>query len=373
MTPVRVLLLLDSLASQAGTENQLMEMIRRIDPGKVQIVIACLEDSPRLQSLAPFATPVVFPVPTVFSLAGLRQMRRFRQVLRLHSIDVVHTFMVRATIFGVLASQGRVHTILTSRRNLGEWYTPSLLRLFRFLNRLTTRIVANSSGARDAAVRLEGLNPGRIDVLYNGVDTSRFQRPPSPALTADLGIPPTARVIGAVANYRPVKDLPLFLRAAKIVAERFPDAVFLLLGRGPQLPELRQLAKDLGISSKIFFSDDKGDVAAWYPSFHIAALSSRSEGFSNAILEYMAAGLPIVATNVGGIAEAIEDGVSGLLTPPGDAEAFAAALSRILSGDASCESLGHNARLRCTQDFDIQAAVHRLESYYLQFLNVPRN
>ncbi|MEI9811562.1 MAG: glycosyltransferase [Acidobacteriota bacterium] len=366
--PARVLLLLDSLASEAGTENQLMEIVRRVDPRRVQIFIACMEDSARLQSLSSYATPLVFPARGAFSLDGVRQMRRFRETLRRHSIDIVHAFMVRATIFGVFASQGRVQTILTSRRNLGEWYTPALLRLFRFLNRLTTRVVANSAGARDAAVRLEGLSPDRIDVLYNGVDIARFERQRDPARLANLGIPQNARVIGIVANYRPVKNLPMFLRAAKIIAARFPDTVFLLIGRGPQRDELKQLAGQLGISSRVFFSDDQGDVAAWYPCFDVACLTSRSEGFSNAILEYMASGLPVVATNVGGVGEAIEHGVTGLLAPSEDPAAFAEQLTRVLSDREFRGQLGNNAQARCKQRFDIQVTVRELEDYYLRFL-----
>lgn len=367
--PVRVLLLLDSLAPAGGTENQLIEIVRRIDRTQVEMFVACMEDSQRLRDLAPYATPLVFPARGLFSLAGLRQALVLRRVIARHRIDVVHTFMVRATVFGVLGSAvSSCRAILTSRRNMGEWYTPRLLRLFKLVNRLSTRVLANSEGARANAIRVEHLPPDRVDVLYNGVDIDRFTRVPDPALRERLGIPPAAPVVGIVANLRPVKNLPLFLEAARIVAGQAPDTVFVLAGRGEQREQLARQAAGLGLAERVVFAadhlDEHDDIACLLPHFRIACLCSDNEGFSNAILEYMAAGLPVVATDVGGIAEAVEHGQTGLLVPSNDAAALAGAILELLRDPQRCAALGRNARRRCAERFEIQHAVRQWERYY---------
>jgi len=308
---------------------------------------------------------LVFPFTSIFSPAGMFQIWRLRREINRLQVDIIHTFMVRATILGVLAARGSVcKVILTSRRNIGHWYTPFYVRVFRFLNRITTRIVANSEGAKRAAVDLEGVAESRVDVLYNGVDLSQFSGRPDRSILDALGIPRESRIVGIVANYRPVKDLPMFLAAASLIAQHDPRAVFLLIGRGPLRASLGELAGALGIAAKVFFTDGVGPVASYLPLMEVGCLSSTNESFSNAILEYMAAGLPVVATDVGGNREAIVDGVTGLLTPVGDAEAFAQAVISLLDDEKLRQAMGTRARERCRERFGMDACIHRLESYY---------
>ena len=362
---IRVLFVIDSLNSEAGTEKQLIAVIRGMDQGRFELTVACIEDGEPLRGLAPSATALVFPFRSVFSLEGIRQIRRLRREIDRLQIDIVHTFMVRATIFGVMAARGSVYkVVLTSRRNLGHWYTPFYLRVFRFLNLIATRVVANSESAKRAAVEIEGVDESKVDVLYNGVDMSRFCGPGDRAVLDGLGIPSESRLVGIVANYRAVKDLPMFLHAAALIAAHEPRAVFLLVGRGELRNPLGELAKELGIAGKVFFTDGAGPAAAYLPWMEVACLSSNNESFSNAILEYMAAGLPVVATDVGGNREAMVDGVTGLLTPVGDAGAFAKSVISLLDDETSRKAMGERGRERCRAHFAMDASIRRLERYY---------
>ena len=160
---------------------------------------------------------------------------------------------------------------------------------------------------------------------------------------ARLGIPEGAAVVGIVANYRPVKDLPLFLRAAKIVKENVPHAAFLLVGKGESLAELTDLARELNIANSVFFTNGEGDVRDHLASMSIACLSSVSEGFSNAILEYMASGLPVIATAVGGNGEAILEGQTGYLVRERTPEAFAAPIIRLLQNEDLRRQMASNS------------------------------
>jgi len=362
---IRVMFVIDSLNSEAGTEKQLIAMIRGMDPGRFELSVACIEDGEPLRQLAPKAVSLVFPFTSVFSLQGIFQIRRLRREINRLRIDIVHTFMVRATILGVIAARGSVcEVVLTSRRNLGHWYTPFYIRVFRFLNSITTRVVANSEGAKKAAVEIEGVDVSKVDVLYNGVDVEQFRGTGDRAVLDRLGIARESRVVGIVANYRPVKDLRMFLGAASLVASHESRAVFLLVGSGTLRTALGDLALELGIANKVFFTSGVGSVASYLPCMEVACLSSKNESFSNAILEYMAAGLPVVATDVGGNREAIVDGVTGFLTPAGDAGRFAKAVIALLDNPGLRKSMGERGRKHCVERFGIEACIQRLQDYY---------
>lgn len=365
---VRVVCLIDTIGAHAGTENQLVEVLRRLDRQVIEMHLCCLEDSERLREIARLCPVVVFPTRRIYTPGGLWQMLRFRKYLDRERIQVLHTLMTRATMFGVLAARhSGCKAVITARRNLGYWYTPGYKYMFRYLNRHTTRVLANSEGAKRAAVEVEGIPADKVDVIYNGVDTEAYSVSRARSHAADAsGIPHDARVVGIVANLRPVKDLPLFLRAASVVASRIPDARFLIAGHGPMREELGRLASELGIASRVYFTDGKGRVVDYLHRMSIACLTSASEGFSNAILEYMAAGLPVVATNVGGNSEAIVDGETGILVSERTPEAFAAPLLMLLNNEILRRSMGAAGLARCRELFEIERIVRLQESYYLK-------
>lgn len=366
-TPLKICFLVDSLRYDAGTERLVPALATGLDRSRFEPHVCCFEESERLTKVSAQLPTAVFPLGRVYSPGGLRQAWRFRQYLKQKRIDVVHSFMTRSDIFGVLsAAHLPLIAVVTSRLNTGYWYTPTFVRLFRILNRYTTRVVTNSIFAKTVAVETERLAPEKITVLYTGVDLARYSRAAgNPQAAAALGIPGDAPVVGVVANYRPVKDLRLFLRAAQIVAAAAPKAAFLLAGSGEMKGELERLATELGIRARVFFSDGHGAVADYLARMSIACLSSESEGLPNAILEYMAAGLPVVATAVGGNPELVVDGVTGYLVRTRTPEAFAAPIVELLQNNALREAMGQRGLERARAEFDLGAAVKRLENFYL--------
>jgi len=291
--------------------------------------------------------------------------------MRLEKFGIVHGFMVKSGIASVLGGTlAGTPTILTSRRDLGYYYTPRWLKTVRLLNRRVTRLTANCEAARNVAAAAEGFDCNRIDVLYNGVDLSRFQ--PRTSVADESGseearaLPAGAgRVVGIVANYREVKDLPLFIRAAAIISAEFPSTVFLLVGQGHLQPELEALAATLGIRDRVVFTAGRGDVPVWIRKIDIACLTSQSEGFSNSVLEYMASGVPVVAMDVGGIREAVEHGRTGLLVSERSPNVFAEAILTLLRNPAKAESMSRVAIHVCRERFGFEVAVRALEDYYL--------
>ena len=366
MAKVRILYCIDSVGYDAGTERQLAEIITHLDKERFDVHLCCFEEGPRIRELRAHCTPLILPLRRVYTLNGFRQIRHLRHYINVQEIDIVHTFMIKANIVGVLAARKSLcKAVIASRRNMGYWLTPFYLRLFRYLDRHTTRLLANSERAKEFVVRTERVPPEKVDVLYNGVDMARYAPGSADQAAADwLGIPGGAKVVGIVANYRPVKDHALFLHAAREIAAKVPEAAFLLVGAGPLREELARLAADLGVGNKVFFTDGRGAVPGYLARMSVGCLTSQSEGFSNAILEYMAARLPVVATDVGGNAEAVEDGATGVIVPGRDPAAFAKPVIALLKDEAARAEMGRRSLERCREMFDIRESVRRHENYY---------
>jgi glycosyltransferase involved in cell wall biosynthesis len=252
-----------------------------------------------------------------------------------------------------------VRRILRTRNNLGYWMTPWHRRLGRLCDALSDGLVANCDACRDAVIADEGLSPERVVVLENGVDLSRF---------ADLPAPPHPRRVGVTANLRPVKGLDVFVRAAAEVCVAHPEASFHVAGEGPLRPELERLADELGVGERLNLPGAVADVPGFLAGLDVAVLPSLSEGMSNALLEYMAAGRAIVATAVGGNVRLIDHGVTGLLVPPGDPARLAAAVGRLLSDPLLAARLGMAARRRAEERYSRVAMVRRFETFYLDLV-----
>ena len=362
---IGVCLLVDTVGNDAGTERQVIVTARELDKSKFDVHVCCLEPSPQLSALADYCHIEVFPTTSIKSWKGLKQAKHFRQYLDRHQIQIVHAYMNKTAAFAVFSCLMSDRIVITSRLNTGYWYTPGLRAWFSLLNQATTRIMANSELAAKIAVEAEHISPDKVDVVYQGVDMSVF-RPGlgNPAVCERLGISPDCRVVGIVANLRAVKDIPLFLRAASLVAGQLPDVAFLIVGMGEQLKELQALAAELGLETRVFFTRGEGKVMDYLARMSVGCLTSKSEGFSNAILEYMAAGLPVVATDVGGNREAIVHGETGYLVAERTPEKLAEPIIYLLTHEAERRDMGQRSVARCREHFELHRTIENLENYY---------
>jgi glycosyltransferase involved in cell wall biosynthesis len=360
--PVRVCFLIDELAP-AGTETQLLALLRHIDRGRVEPTLCLLRgDSPTSRALEPDDCAVRrLGVGSLRHPGTLALVRRFARFLRRRSIDVVQAYFPDSCYFGLVAAwlAGVPHRVRT-RNNLGHWLTPLHRALGRLLNRFATLTVTNCQAARDALLASERPAPESVVVLENGVDLDRFDR--IPLLTSGGG---EALRVGTVANLRPVKGLDLLVEAAARLASTHPRAVFEVAGEGEQRPALEIQINKSGLDGRFALRGCVADVAGFLAGLRVAVLCSHSEGMSNALLEYMAAGRAVVATAVGAAPHLIEDGVHGLLVPSGDAGALARAIDRLLREPHLAARLGQAARARALERYGRAAMVRRFEDFYV--------
>ncbi|HEX6650513.1 MAG TPA: glycosyltransferase, partial [Pyrinomonadaceae bacterium] len=241
----------------------------------------------------------------------------------------------------------------------------------RFIYSLSHHIVANSNAVRDKLIA-DGTGAEKVSVVYNGLDLRRLS---TSALRAEslsmLGLPSDSRrFVSIVANMRhEVKDYPMFLRSARRVKDTVPEAAFLLAGEGELTESLKALARELGIEDSTFFLGRCENVAELLSISEICVLSSKAEGFSNSILEYMAAARPVVVTDVGGAREVVSEGETGYLIASGDDAAMADRLISLLRDPGKARTIGEKGRRVVEEKFSCEAQLARTEALYERLLS----
>jgi glycosyltransferase involved in cell wall biosynthesis len=358
--PIRVCFVIDRL-SRAGTENQLLLMIKQLDRDRITPYLCLLDgDDPMTRELLPEKCPVLqLGVRRLLSVGALRQAFEFWQFLRREKINVVQTYFPDSTRFAApIAKVAGVNAVFGSRRNIGHWMTPRDVRIARFYNRFfIDRIVANSKAARESVIEQEGIGPDRVVVVPNGIDLNRFKHIP-PWQPKPSGVP---RKIGMVGNLREVKGPDLFIRAASLVLKDHPETQFEIAGAGDPT-HYQQLINELGITNSVCLRGPVSDVPSFLSTLDVAVLPSRAEGLSNALMEYMAAGRPIVATDVGGNGELICSGENGVLVDV-SAASLAIGISDMLNRPNIAASLSKSS-VNTMQDRGMRSSLAVMASLY---------
>ena len=308
-------------------------------------------------------------VTSLISYNSLKCLFKTSIILRRRGVALAHSFFFDATVFGVLSSWlAGVPRIISSRRDLGFWYTTTKLSVLKSINHLTDNILVNSKAIEEEVVLKESVARKKIYVIYNGIDldlvNGNSHAPLPPEFTRYI----SGRLsVGIVANFnRPVKRVDLFIQAASIVARYRHDVCFLVIGGGDLETKLKLMASESGVGEKILFLGPLADPAAYMKCFDIGVVSSDSEGFPNVILEYMALSVPVIATDVGGNAELIRQESNGLMVPPNDKLALAGAIRKLLDNRSLRMRLAANARIQVQNEFNWQAQIKHIEDFYNQ-------
>ena len=345
-----------------GTERQMIELVRRLDRSRWSVHVACFRAQGQWFGRVAEAVESVaeFPVDSFKSRRMLRQMSAFASWCRALNIAVVHTAALPSNVFGLpAAALARVPVRVGNRREINPGKSASVIALQRAAYTCAHAIVANSRAAADRLL-LERVPRRKVFVIPNGLDAAHV-----------VARTPRARLrnLVMVANLRAEKGHDVLIDAAVDVLRQFPDARFNLVGAGPELDRLRAYAATRGVAHAVTFAGHCDDVPARLGEADVFVLPSRSEAFPNAVLEAMAAGLPIVASATGGILELISDGQTGLLAPPGDPAALAERLCRVLADTAFAARLGEAARLEAHARYSFDRMVGAFEQLYVTELS----
>jgi glycosyltransferase involved in cell wall biosynthesis len=269
-----------------------------------------------------------------------------------------------------------VRARVTSKGETDGFRTPLQKRAERASFRLAHRVIANCLVVQNQLIK-EGVSPARIIQHYNGLELERLKVDAAlqrDEARASFGLPiqPARRFVTIVANlHNPVKDHPMFLRAAARVRAAVPDAAFIVAGEGSLLEDLRKLSTQLGIERDVFFIGRCDNVANLLFASDVGVLSSKAEGFANAILEYMAAGLPVVATDVGGVREAIVEGETGFVVLAGDDQKMAERIIQVLGDSERARNMGQLGKSIVAEKFASEHHLRNTLELYDELLAAP--
>jgi glycosyltransferase involved in cell wall biosynthesis len=352
---------------RAGTESQLLALVQSLDRDLVQPHVWLLDgEDESSRALEPCGCPVSrLGVRCFRSTGAARALWRFVGYLRRERVDVVHTFFVDSSWFGLLAAWlAGTPRVVRTRNHLGEQESRQARTFGRWLGPWFDATVVNCQPCRVSAIDDLRVRAERVVILENGVDASTFD---APSVRAD---PPAGHRprVGMVGNLRKVKGPDLFVEAAALLAQEYPTAQFVVAGEGEMRPQLECRIRELKLDEQMRLAGSVTNVPEFVAELDVAVLPSRSEGQSNAILEYMAASRPIVASRVGGTPELIEDDECGLLVEAGDARGLAAAIGRLLSDRNLAVRLGREARRRVVNRFSHTARADRFAQFYRRIL-----
>jgi glycosyltransferase involved in cell wall biosynthesis len=359
-----------------GGEMQMVDLVRNMDLKKFRPIVGCLSKTgPLLPVLEQNGVRVeAFPVRgKLFYPNSLKQILRLALFIRREKVRILHTQDLYSHLVGVPAAVLADVPVITNRLDLGHtlnrWHRLAL----KILSIGITKAMANSKGVERMLIDSEKMNPREIELIYNGVDMERFRFASAP--TSSLQKKPLLpefrsddRLIGTVANLLPVKGHDVLLDAAVRVVAYFPKVKFVLIGKGPRQSELEARARALSIEKHLLFLGSRQDVPDILSCMEISVLPSLAEGFSNAILESMAAGLPMVATDVGGNREAIIDGETGFIVPAGNPDILADRLLRLLEDPSLGQKMGRAGRQRIEKYFTLDRMVRETEQFYEEIL-----
>lgn len=369
---MRVTLIIDQIINDlGGTEGQLIKLIHGLSKTN-QVDLIVFQRSAWLDSTAHLLPCDVH----VIELGGITKLSFYTGVwkllrwLRRQRPDVVHTFFPIANVVGVVAaSVAGVKGVLASRRDYGYWITPGYLFVTRLANRFADSIVANSEQVSAFTVKTEHVPESKLKVIYNGVDLGALERSaPDIRLKEELRIPRGNKVIALVANYRPIKRHDTLLKATKLLLDQHPNVSLLFIGANnatdPCQEQVMQLAHDLGIMSHVFRAHAKGNIADYLSFVDIGCNCSESEGLSNAVIEYMAAGIASVVSNGGGNPDLVEDGIDGLVFPVGDEHALHQKLGLLLDNPHTRLKLGRTGQEKVRREMSLPVMVSRFQEHY---------
>ena len=343
--------------SAGGTERQMIELIRHLDRRRWDVHVAVLREGGRWRDRVAECAPIhVFPVASFRRASLVGQVSAFARWCREQRIAIVHTVDHPSNVFALpSAALARVPIRIGSRRELTAGRTTGALAVQRAAYAAAHVIVANA-GAACAQLRRERVPRSKVTLVTNGVDIPALPRHSAPRHTL--------RRIVTVANLRPEKGHDILIDAAVQVATRLPDARFWIVGAGPERAKLTARVESHRLGDVVSFLGHQDDIAGTLAEADLFVLPSRSESFPNALLEAMAAGLPAVASAVGGVLELVDHGRTGLLVPPGDAGALAGALSRLLTEPALSRAIGRAARAHVEVTYSFERMVAGFESLY---------
>jgi glycosyltransferase involved in cell wall biosynthesis len=365
---IRVLLIIPTLV-RGGAEKQFTLLARGLPRDTFDVHVAVLTHSGPLEaSLQEHGVPLtIIGKRWKFDLSSYWRLRRHIREL---APDIVHTWLFAANAYGrQAAASAGVRHIIAAERCVDPWKAAWQLAIDRALAKKTQCIVTNSTGVKDFYVS-RGLPAEKFAIIPNGIEPGDGACAGSrEEILAELQLPSNARLIGAVGRLWPQKRVKDLIWAADLLKSTRDDTHLLIVGDGPQRGRLERYREQVQITDRVHFLGERGDMPRLMPHFDALWLASEYEGQSNAIMEAMAARVPVIATDIPGNRDLVVDCVTGYLVPLGDRFEFARRTHWLLDDAALRQRLGDAGRERVLREFSVEQMVARHAALYRAVVN----
>ena len=368
--PIKVVHVIQQIGI-GGAEKQLYELVVNSDPAVMTHEVLYYSDSQdaEAQKLYDSAGIKTTRIPRN-KKRPLKFLKDFSIEIKKSKADIVHCWLFGANIWGRFAALAAGHKkIIVAYRGGALGYAP-IMRTLEFLTGRKVHHMANSRACANMTARRTGLNSDKFDVIYNGVELKRFEAEPiREQLMARFNIPPAAKIVTMVGRLTASKNYPMLLKLAQRAKAENIKVHFLVVGHGEQEHELKDLAKVLGVEQIVHFLGLRNDVPVILKSSDIFCYTTLFEGFPNALLEAMAAQLPIVTTHFDGVDELITEGRNGKIVGIDDVDACVEALKFYLGNPDAAESFAVLAGQFVVENCAMQKMVQNTSRYYEKILS----
>jgi glycosyltransferase involved in cell wall biosynthesis len=371
---IHVLYVIDSLCGWAGAESALLRMTRYLPTDRYRCTVVTFRTHPHFNGWNQFPCNVrLFPMRRTYGWEAFRTALKLRQIIRKQHVSIVHTFFETSDLWGGLVARlSGCPVVISSRRDMGIQRSRLHKIAYRLMPWIFDQVQTVSEAVRQFCIRTDRQQPEKVVTVHNGIDAKRIAGD-AEVTREQLGLPGTSRLVAMVGNVKPVKAIEVVLQSAAIVCREVPDTVFLIIGgiHHPQyFEEMQALAKSLGLEDNVRFLTKTKDVAPVLRICDAFCLLSRSEGFSNALVEAMACRLPCVVTRVGGNEEIVQEGRTGFVVPTEDAAAAAAKLLVLLRDLRRAREMGEAGEQLVRSQFTAQTMVKAIVAQYDRLLEM---
>ncbi|MDZ4683676.1 MAG: GT4 family glycosyltransferase PelF [Planctomycetaceae bacterium] len=339
-----------------GLERILADLARHHSPEVCQPTFIAIREVGRFADEIRGHGCVVHQLQPAGRIGQIREMAR---LFREEQIDIVHTHNTYPHLYASVAARwAGVPVVIQTRHGQRAGHGWKSRVSYRWAAHLVDRVVAVSEDAARLCVDVDGLPTRKVQRIWNGIDLDQFE----------YSGPATKPVAIAVARLSAEKDFPTLLRAMALASQQMPDLQLQIVGEGPERTKLESLTRELGLTSRVEFLGERRDVPELLKQAGFFVTASLTEGISLTLLEAMAVGLPVVATDVGGNPEIVEDNITGLLAPAGQPDALAAAMVNMARNSSSWPTMGRAGRDRVCEWFDVRRMAADYEALYVELM-----
>ncbi len=350
-----------------GTETQLVRLLDNINKDEFRPILCCLRDSQWVQDNREKYEIYVISFYSYFSAVSYKNILKFSNFLKTNNIPCLQTYFRDGNIVGTISAKlSGIKTLISSRRNMGYWYTWKELLLLKLFRSFTTLYLCNSNAIREVVIAKEKVSANKVKVIPNSIDFSNFSYShdeEKEKLCNQLDIKGTTTIITIVANLRPIKDIGTLIRSIRSVIEGYPETLFLVVGSGSELKNLSKLCESEKVSKYVQFLGSREDVPQLLCASDIGVLTSKSEGLSNSLIEYSASRLPVIYSDILANREASCENC-GIAYSVGDHEKLTAALKRLISNPALRKEMGESGYRHARERYDLVKTTRETEELY---------